>query len=492
MARTAVAPACLIEMAPVARLATVIIAGLVWAVAGSGDAVAADQLFFTETVTRVGEDAVGLVAGDFDGDRRPDLVFGGVLGYATGELWRLPGSVDGRFSGRPRRTGLPSTLGGAVPRVVADFNGDGRADVANVEVNPEADLEERVAVGLGDGRGHFTASYRGSDRATNITIASLDFDGDHRLDIAELDAWDTDRGQIARVRLLRGDGRGGFAQRLLLSPEPDTLGDALLAGDVDGDGRDDIAVMGAPSAVTLLGTSAGAPRAIASGGGTELWPAVLADLDGDGHLDLVGGAYAGQSTGERLAVASGDGTGAFRPAVLHQQIAGSADPIVADVDRDGHLDVVADDAPQNVVVFPGTGGGALGTPTHLPAGGEHSAQVLSDLTGDGRGDVAVLDSSNRHELVVFAGRRRPPARRGTVLRASPRRLDARPRRCVQFRLRTAHRELVRRARLRFADVDRPFDRRGRATVCRWLTGGHYLAFVTAHGRTAATATVEVG
>jgi hypothetical protein len=128
MAGFALAPACLTEMASVARLATVIVAGRVWVITGCGEAVAPDGLFFSESAAQVSEDTVGLAAEDSDGGRRPDLVIGGVLGYATSEFGRQPGSVEARLTRSPGRPRLPSSPGDAVPRVVANFNGAGRAE----------------------------------------------------------------------------------------------------------------------------------------------------------------------------------------------------------------------------------------------------------------------------------------------------------------------------------------------------------------------------
>src|SRR5262249_827044 len=118
----------------------------------------------------------------------------------------------------------------------------------------------------------------------------------------------------------------------------------------------------------------------------------LADLSGDGRLDLVTtlhGSGAGQF---------GNGDGTFRAATPYPLHAGRRSATVADLNNDGHLDVaVADDGgpgadPATVSVFLNSGNGTLGTRADYSIGSTYANAVnvaVGDLNNDGFLDLAV-------------------------------------------------------------------------------------------------------
>jgi hypothetical protein len=117
-------------------------------------------------------------------------------------------------------------------------------------------------------------------------------------------------------------------------------GNNFAVGDFNGDGRVDLAGMGAQSAAVRLGNGdgtlgprsdypvAGPPQDLAAG-----------DFDRDGKLDL---AVTINDPGVSLSLLIGNGDGAFRPATHFANTTGLDSPAVVatDLDNDGNLDAV--------------------------------------------------------------------------------------------------------------------------------------------------------
>ena len=176
------------------------------------------------------------------------------------------------------------------------------------------------------------------------------------------------------------------------------------AGDVNGDGRDDVvAATGSnPGRIAVLVSAPnGALTAVngspfASGAGTTLRSVALADMNGDGKLDVVAGT---DSTPGQIVVMLGAGNGTFAPAPgsPNSVNAGMLYPIsfdVADVTGEGVPDVVtANYAPAlmgSVSVLKGTGTGAIAPIVGSPFASTEITLYdvdAADINGDGRRDL---------------------------------------------------------------------------------------------------------
>ena len=180
---------------------------------------------------------------------------------------------------------------------------------------------------------------------------------------------------------------------------PDFIGvtvGGIAVGDLNGDGIPDIVF--ASGAVgydvgtvdVLLGNKAGgfsAPLAIRSG--LDPTSVAIADVNGDGHADLIVGDAGDQYITGGVDVLLGNGAGAFsdtgNAAIEYTANASVTSVSVEDVNGDGHPDIVATSSSPVTVELDGTpvvGDGAGGN----ASSGGHSRYGREDATGRQHGD----------------------------------------------------------------------------------------------------------
>lgn len=172
---------------------------------------------------------------------------------------------------------------------------------------------------------------------------------------------------------------------------------SLAAGDLDGDGRDDLIAGHRPQARPGSDERFGASALLSRGDGTftrKLLPiadfsarrVLLEDFNADGHLDLAALTIAADGLGDVI-VLLGRGDGDFGPPA---RVPGPDAPrrlAAADLDVDGHLDLLVTNAdpPALYTVF-GRGDGTFTAPRSYP---ELSGLALAagDVDGDGDPDA---------------------------------------------------------------------------------------------------------
>jgi len=184
-----------------------------------------------------------VLVGDVDGDERDDLV---LLSPGRGFLEVAAALSTGAGFAEPVDWGsLPSRFGQQGRFAMADYTGDGRADVAAVGA-PGAGVDVQVLVSDGE---RFGAAEEWAASTTwewaEIKLGRGDFDGDDRADLVVLGQ--PDSGGID-LRVLTSTGAGFAANRRWASVpgfDWDTM--KLVVGDFDGDGRDDLGELGTPA-----------------------------------------------------------------------------------------------------------------------------------------------------------------------------------------------------------------------------------------------------
>ncbi|MGV9455821.1 FG-GAP-like repeat-containing protein [Streptomyces sp. NPDC003635] len=263
------------------------------------------------------------LSGDFNGDGYRDLAIGAPLAKIDGKsnagyVGVVYGTANGLDTSRRQvlsqaTTGIPGTpetgdhFGDRL--TTGDLDGDGYTDIV-VGVYGER-------IGSTDDYGTLTVLWGGADgirSGTDIasplpeyrselgwSVAAGDFDGDGDTDLAAANI------SMPELNVFEGPfTRTGQATELVGIDTYDQTGintDRITAGDVTGDGRADLLVMGQQEitdgyrtrSVLYKGSATGlVPGAKVAGG----YDAVIADVDKDGHGDIVTGNFSEKSTDE--------------------------------------------------------------------------------------------------------------------------------------------------------------------------------------------------
>ncbi|WP_300600449.1 family 43 glycosylhydrolase [Niabella sp.] len=318
------------------------------------------------------------VKGDVDGDGKADLV----TFHTNGNVYTYRSDSGGLFT-----AGIPCFNGtmnsaiydntGHLAIDVTDVNGDGRSDI----VTANTDGTIYVYTGKTDGTfnnpiGSFNGTYDpGFDGTTGYwPIAVGDINGDGRGDLV------SERDGSIIVHPGNADATFGLAVFSFNGSFNSAMRDAtghytVDVGDVNGDGLADLVTINTDgNAYTYLGQSNytfGNPIASFSGtmklglmDGTGHEPVGLADVNGDGRVDLVthhsnGMAYVypGQADGTFSAGVASFGGGM---ASSIYKGAGHEVACVMDVTGDGYADLVTAHTNNNVYVYPGQSNGQFG------------------------------------------------------------------------------------------------------------------------------------
>jgi hypothetical protein len=333
------------------------------------------QGFFPRTIN-TGVTPSVLAIGDLDSDGYPDLV----VGFNSGMRWMRN---DGAGNYSVAATYLfPAGDTDPVAARLADVNEDGNLD-AVLGLNSHQGAGGAVGglwIALGDGAGGFQplATQDLALRAANITIA--DFNGDGHLDVAELS------GQpfiSSAVTIVFGLGDGSFANA---GPGfgAGIYAHGLASGDFDGDGDVDIAT-GFKYWVSVRMNDGNGNFTLAQsvGVGSYVKGITVGDIDRDGDLDIV----ATSGTAKALRLMANDTTGHF---TYFGQVPVSIQcfsVLLADTNNDGYLDAWAGDA-QTGELFSGAshcivaryGKGKLNSLGVLPA---MTATGVPSISGEG-------------------------------------------------------------------------------------------------------------
>jgi hypothetical protein len=184
------------------------------------------------------------------------------------------------------------------------------------------------------------------------------------------------------------DGSGSLACRATLGGlaplvESEAPG-AMSLADVDGDGRLDV-ISGYD---VRLGKGNGSFGPALSFGLTgQTGSLALGDVDNDGKLDIV---VVGYSTQE-ASILLGHGDGTFATGI--EVTVGSSPATLADVDGDGKLDILTADLSSDTVwVLLGRGGGNFTAEKRYPTGNRPGIVLADDVNHDGKLDLIVLNN----------------------------------------------------------------------------------------------------
>jgi hypothetical protein len=351
---------------------------------GNGDGTLRAPLNYDYQSGGCGGSGAGLVAADFNHDGRPDIA----VADACNRVTVLLNNGDFKFT-----VVLPvNSLAVTQFRIIsADMNGDGNPDIVAIG-------NDSISVLLGVGDGTFKAPVVTSISASSFHhVIAGDFNGDGKLDLAYTltnppDASDT------TVGILLGNGDGTF-QPLSTVLTAGELPNGLAVGDFNGDGKLDLAVLNGGNGLTstvniFLGSGTGTFSASATLS-TGAFPIDIraVDFNNDGKLDLVVANSGNGNPGSEQAF-TGQGDGTF----IATSNLPAASPIgsmaIGDFDGDGFPDIALGANSGEVYFFRHNVAGVFDPPVTLGFGDSFSFLAAADLNGGGVPDlVALLDNT---------------------------------------------------------------------------------------------------
>ncbi len=227
-------------------------------------------------------------------------------------------------------------------------------------------------------------------------MAIGDVNGDGKPDMAVANSVSSTENYSVSVLLGNGDGTFGSAVNFATGSYPVSV----AIGDVNGDGKPDLVVANnfGNSVSVLLGVGNGTFGAAATFAvGSSPRSVAIRDVNGDGKPDLVVANFGGN-----VSVLLGTGTGSFGAATNFATGTQSESVAIGDVNGDGKPDlVVANAGSGNVSVLLGNGDGTFGAATNFTAGTAPASVAIGDVNGDGKLDIitANFGSSNMSVLL---------------------------------------------------------------------------------------------
>jgi len=353
---------------------------------------AAQQYLFNQLSFGIGSDPRGVVTADFNNDGRPDLA---VVNQGSDTVSILLGQTAGTFGAAVNF----ATGDGPYGIVAGDFNNDGNQDLAITNV-----FDNTVSILIGNGNGAFTLGSVLAVGELPVAIVAGDFNNNGNLDLAVANMVGNS------ISVLFGNGNGTFQSQVVVglsgctnSGGPvDCEPRAIVAGFFNSDNNLDLAVAnnGGNSLSILLGSSSGTftPQTTQPATGNQPFWIAAADLTGNGITDLV----VANNFDSTVSVLMGNGNGTFQAQTVDN--VGSAPDCVwaSSLVPNGPVDIVtANEGANTISVLIGTGTGTFAAHQDYSTGDFPYSLASADFNGDGVPDFAISNTLSNTVTVLI-------------------------------------------------------------------------------------------
>ena len=250
-------------------------------------------------------------------------------------------------------------------------------------------------------------------------ISAADLDGDGDLDLTSADALPHND-----LYWFENDGTGEFSRRFIQKDDPERL-ERHGVGDINGDGHPDVVIVKNLHGDLLWFENSGSPRDgqlwkrrnIAKGTLPGAYDVALADLDGDGDLDVAASSW---WLGYQFAWFENPGNPmdpaveAWEQHLIEGDLRETTAIRAADFDADGDWDLLATAAPEEIVRINASEAGDAVVVWYenngQPASGPWTRHLIAEAPRALHGQPVDLDLDGDLDVIMAAGRELTPGK----------------------------------------------------------------------------------
>ena len=339
--------------------------------------------FMPQAEYGVGDNPVGLEVGEVDGAGGLDVV---VLDLASDEVSTLLNNGNGIFLAAAN---LPVGADATKVLVLEDLTADGLADLVVGTGDTALVFHNREAGGFTSGQ------LLASHARRLLALEAGDVDGDGDVDLAARFAE-----PAMEIQFFMNPGNGDFNRGHPI--DVGTNATSMVVEDLNGDAAGDLVMIGVTvKEVAILWNLQDEARLAMSppeAYGTEGRPhtADLADVDGDGDLDVV----TGNNNDNTISVLFNRGDGSYVPRLDPFPLQ-SFSLVLTDLDNDGDADIVSVNAINSLHTFFNDGKGRFAPASYYDVGHVAFHATAADLDGDGDRDAISTNRGSGSVTVLF-------------------------------------------------------------------------------------------